>query len=69
MSTGHVVWIANPDSGRVAYVAGATLEVHTVDAGNAPTYIAAIPSSSDDAVSCPVAVRTGFMPRALNCRP
>ena len=28
----------------------ATLEVHTVDAGNAPTYIAAIPSSTDDAV-------------------
>jgi hypothetical protein len=50
VATGRYIWVANPDSGRVAYVAGATLEVHTVDAGNAPTYIAAIPSSTDDAV-------------------
>ncbi len=50
VATGRYIWVANPDSGRVAYVAGATLEVHTADAGNAPTYIAAIPSSKDDAV-------------------
>jgi len=50
IATGRYIWVANPDSGRVAYVAGATLEVHTVDAGNAPTYIAAVPSSTDDAV-------------------
>ena len=50
IATGRYIWVANPDSGRVAYVAGATLEVHTVDAGNAPTYIAAVPSRTDDAV-------------------
>ncbi len=50
VATGRYIWVANPDSGRVAYVAGSTLEVHTVEAGNAPTYISAIPSTSDDAV-------------------
>jgi hypothetical protein len=50
IATGSYIWVANPDSGRVAYVAGATLEVHTVEAGNAPTYISAIPSTTDDAV-------------------
>lgn len=50
VATGSYIWVANPDSGRVAYVAGATLQVHTVEAGNAPTYISAIPSSTDDAV-------------------
>ncbi|HTB57525.1 MAG TPA: hypothetical protein VLC06_06605 [Polyangia bacterium] len=50
VATGSYIWVANPDSGRVAYVAGATLQVHTVEAGNAPTYISAIPSATDDAV-------------------
>ncbi|MES1210575.1 MAG: hypothetical protein ABUS79_31940, partial [Pseudomonadota bacterium] len=50
VATGRYIWVANPDSGRVAYVAGATLQVHTVEAGNAPTYIAPIPSSTGDAV-------------------
>ncbi|HXU63285.1 MAG TPA: hypothetical protein VN962_16405 [Polyangia bacterium] len=50
VATGHYIWIANPDSGRVAYVSGSTLDVHTVQAGNAPTYISAIPSATDDAV-------------------
>jgi hypothetical protein len=50
IATGSYIWVANPDSGRVAYVAGATLQVHTVEAGNAPTYIGAIPSATDDAV-------------------
>ena len=50
VATGRYIWVANPDSGRVAYVAGATLQVHTVEAGNGPTYIAPIPSSSGDAV-------------------
>lgn len=50
VSTGHYIWVANPDSGRVAYVAGATLEVHTAEAGNAPTYLAAIPGTTGDAV-------------------
>ncbi len=50
VATGRYIWVANPDSGRVAYVAGDTLEVHTVEAGNAPTYMSAIPSATDDAV-------------------
>jgi hypothetical protein len=50
VATGRYIWVANPDSGRVAYVAGATLQVHTVEAGNAPTFMAPIPSASDDAV-------------------
>ncbi len=50
VATGRYIWVANPDSGRVAYVAGGTLDVHTAQAGNAPTYIAAIPSPTDDAV-------------------
>src|SRR5436190_1943310 len=49
VATGHFIWTANPQSGRVAYVDATTLEVHTVEAGNAPTYIAAIPGA-DDAV-------------------
>jgi hypothetical protein len=50
VATGRYIWVANPDSGRVAYVEGSTLGVHTVEAGNAPTYISAIPSTTDDAV-------------------
>ena len=50
VATGRYIWVANPDSGRVAYVAGATLQVHTVEAGNAPTYIAPIPTGTGDAV-------------------
>jgi hypothetical protein len=49
VATGHFIWVANPQSGRVAYVNATTLEVHTIEAGNAPTYMAAIPGS-DDAV-------------------
>jgi hypothetical protein len=50
VATGRFVWIANPTSGRVAYVDATTLEVHTVEAGNAPTFLAPIPSATDDAV-------------------
>jgi hypothetical protein len=49
VATGHFIWVANPQSGRVAYVDATKLEVHTIEAGNAPTYIAAIPGA-DDAV-------------------
>src|SRR6188474_1696186 len=49
VATGHFIWVANPQSGRVAYVDAATLEVHTVEAGNAPTYMSPIPGG-DDAV-------------------
>lgn len=49
IATGHFIWVANPQSGRVAYIDAAKLEVHTIEAGNAPTYMAAIPGA-DDAV-------------------
>jgi hypothetical protein len=49
VATGHFIWVANPQSGRVAYVNASTLEVHTVEAGNAPTYMSPIPGA-DDAV-------------------
>jgi hypothetical protein len=49
IATGHFIWVANPQSGRVAYVNASTLEVHTVEAGNAPTHMSAIPGP-DDAV-------------------
>jgi len=49
VATGHFIWVANPQSGRVAYVDATKLEVHTIEAGNAPTYMAAIPGA-DDAV-------------------
>ena len=49
VATGHFVWIANPTSGRVAYVDAQSLAVTTVEAGNGPTYLAAVPGA-DDAV-------------------
>jgi hypothetical protein len=49
VATGHFVWIANPTSGRVAYVDATSLAVRTVEAGNGPTYLTAIPGA-DDAV-------------------
>ena len=36
VATGQYVWIANPTSGRVAYIQASTLEVATVDAGDGP---------------------------------
>jgi hypothetical protein len=49
VATGHFVWIANPTSGRVAYVDASSLTVKTVEAGNGPTYLAVVPGT-DDAV-------------------
>jgi hypothetical protein len=43
VATGRFVWIANPTSGHVAYVDAATLAVKTVEAGDAPTTVAAVP--------------------------
>ncbi|MEO8875131.1 MAG: hypothetical protein ABI461_06045, partial [Polyangiaceae bacterium] len=40
VATGKYVWVANPTSGRVAYINATTLEVHTVEAGDGPTYLA-----------------------------
>ena len=48
VATGRFVWVANPKSGRVAYVDAATLQVRTVEAGNAPTYLAGVPGTSGD---------------------
>jgi DNA-binding beta-propeller fold protein YncE len=50
VATGKYVWVANPTSGRVAYINASTLDVHTVLAGNGPTYLAAVPSAEDTAV-------------------
>lgn len=48
VATGNVVWIANPKSGRVALVDAQTLAVKTVEAGNAPTYLASVPNQQVD---------------------
>lgn len=47
VATGKYVWAANPDSGRVALINAATLDVQTVQAGDAPTYIAAVSDPND----------------------
>jgi hypothetical protein len=48
VATGKYVWIANPTSGRVAYIDATTLEIKLVDAGNGPTFVAAVPDPKDD---------------------
>lgn len=48
VATGKYVWVANPVSGRVAYIRADTLEVRTVLAGNGPTYLAAVPDPFGD---------------------
>ncbi|APR81621.1 Hypothetical protein A7982_06970 [Minicystis rosea] len=48
VATGKYVWIANPTSGRVAYIDATTLAVKLVDAGYGPTYVAAVPDPADD---------------------
>ena len=47
VATGKYVWTANPDSGRIALVDATSLDVHTVEAGFGPTYLAAIPDPAD----------------------
>lgn len=51
VATGRFVWIANPKSGRVAYIDATTLDVKLVEAGNAPTYLAAVPSPPEQDVA------------------
>lgn len=46
--TGRLIWAANPVSGRVALVDAVTREVQTLPAGLGPTYLAAIPGTSDN---------------------
>ncbi len=48
VATGNFVWVANPRSGRVAFVDATTLQVRTVEAGNGPTYLASVPGQSTD---------------------
>ena len=48
VATGNYVWTANPSSGRVAYINATTLQVQVVEAGNAPTFLAALPDAHDD---------------------
>jgi hypothetical protein len=48
VATGNFVWGANPKSGRGALVDAKTLQVRTVEAGNAPTYLATVPGQSTD---------------------
>ncbi len=48
VATGKFVWVANPESGRVAYINAATLEINVLDAGNGPQFIAAVPDAADD---------------------
>ncbi len=47
VSTGRFIWIANPSSGRVAYVDATSLVVKTVEAGDAPTTVAAVPGADE----------------------
>lgn len=47
VATGTVVWVANPSSGRVAYIDATTFAVKTVLAGSEPTVLAAIPDPTD----------------------
>ncbi len=65
VATGNFVWVANPTSGRVAYIDARTLEVKVVEAGHAPTYLAAIPDGQDDvALVLNVASRDATLLRA-----
>lgn len=49
VATGRFVWVANPTSGRVALVDATTLAVRTVEAGNGPTFVGAVPGEGQDA--------------------
>jgi hypothetical protein len=42
VATGQIVWTANPVSGRVAYIDATSFNVQTVQAGDGPTYLAAV---------------------------
>ena len=48
VATGRYVWVANPTSGRVAFVDAVTLEVRTTEAGNGPMHLAGVPHPSED---------------------
>ena len=48
VATGRFVWVANPVSGRIAFIDAVTLEVRTTEAGNGPSHLAAVPHPSQD---------------------
>lgn len=50
IATGHSIWVANPRSGRVAFIDAESLSVSTVEAGNGPTRLAAVPGLASEAV-------------------
>jgi hypothetical protein len=66
VATGHFVWIANPTSGRIAYVDASSLVVKTVEAGNGPTYLAAVPGTDDAVVVLNVLSNDATFLRASN---
>jgi DNA-binding beta-propeller fold protein YncE len=49
VATGSYLWTANPESGSVALidVSSAALEIETLQAGNAPTYLVAVSNPED----------------------
>ena len=51
VATGKFVWTANPATDRVALVNAADLTVQSVEVGQGPTYIAAVPSPDGSAVN------------------
>jgi len=48
VATGKYVWAANPESGRVALVDALSYDVTIAEAGNGPTYLAAVPGAGDN---------------------
>ena len=66
VATGHFVWIANPTSGRIAYVDATSLVVKTVEAGNGPTYLAAVPGTQDAVIVLNVLSNDSTFLRASN---
>ena len=51
VATGNVVWSANPTNDEVAYIDATSFTVQTVQTGEGPTYLAAVPAptgSTDD---------------------
>jgi DNA-binding beta-propeller fold protein YncE len=65
VATGNLVWIANPVSGRVAFIDARTLEVKVTFAGNEPSFLAAVPDPADDvALVLNVASRDATLLRA-----
>jgi hypothetical protein len=50
VATERYVWATNPKTGRVAVIDAATFQVKTVAAGQAPTFIAALPGKGDRAI-------------------